>query len=200
VSRGRALYFSRRYEEAEREFETAIRLNPQLYAAYESYARNCYSQGSLEKAAWLFERASKIDPENFDAPLLLAQTYRGLNQADKVREALETGLANATRYVELNPDDARAIYMKAIGHAVAGEAKQALEWVEQALSIDPDDSMIAYGAACVYAMTGRADAAIDCLEKSLSTGCFHRDWVELDSDFDPIRDHPRFKALMSRLE
>jgi adenylate cyclase len=60
--------------------------------------------------------------------------------------------------------------------------------------------MIAYGAACVYAMTGRADAAIDCLEKSLSTGCFHRDWVELDSDFDPIRDHPRFKALMSRLE
>jgi non-specific serine/threonine protein kinase len=200
VARGRAFYFSRRYEEAEREFETAIRLNPYLYAAYESYARNYYSQGNLDRAAWLFEQAVQMDPENFNAPILLAQTYRGLTQTEKAREALEKGLLNATKHLELNPDDARALYMKAIALAVAGEQEQAFEWLERALSIDPEDAMIIYGAACVYAVAGREKVAIDYLEKALSTGCFHRDWVERDSDLDSLRNHPRFKALLSKLD
>jgi non-specific serine/threonine protein kinase len=200
VARGRAFYFSRRYEEAEREYEIAIRLNPRLYEAYESYARSYYSRGNLDRAAWLFEQAAQMDPENFDAPILLAQTYRGLNRIEKANGALEKGLSNVTRHLELNPDDARALYMKAIALAVAGEEEQAFEWLERALSIDSEDAMIIYGAACVYAQAGREDEAIDYLEKSLSTGCCHRDWVEMDSDLDSLRNHPRFKALLSRLD
>jgi non-specific serine/threonine protein kinase len=200
VARGCAFYYSRRYEKAAREFEKAIRLNPDLYAAYESYARNYYSQGNLERAAWLFEQALQMDPENFNAPLLLAQSYRGLNQTEKAEEALEKGLINVRKHLELNPDDARALYMQAIALAVAGEKKQAFEWLERALSIDPEDPMIVYGAACVYALTGREEAAMDYLEKAMSTGCFHRDWVERDSDFVSLRNHPRFKAILSSLD
>jgi len=200
VARGRAFYVSRRYDEAEVEFVKAIRLNPRLYEAYESYARNYYSQGNLDRAVWLFEQAMQIDPENFDAPILLAQTYRGLNQDEKDKEALEKGLLNVTKYLELNPDDARALYMKAIALAVAGDKEGAFEWVERALSIDPEDPMIVYGAACVYAVLGRVELSIDYLEKSLSAGCCHRDWVEKDSDFDSLRNHPRFIALLSNLD
>jgi non-specific serine/threonine protein kinase len=200
VARGRAFYYSRRYDEAEREFATAIRLNPHLYAAYESYARNYYSQGDLDKAAWLFGQAMQMDPDNFNAPMLLAQSFRGLHQDEKAKAALETGLRNVTKHLELKPDDARALYMKAIALALAGDKEQAFKWLERALSIDPEDSMIVYGAACVYAVSGKAELAIDYLEKALSSGCFHRDWVERDSDFDSIRRHPRFKALLSKLD
>jgi serine/threonine protein kinase/tetratricopeptide (TPR) repeat protein len=200
VARGRAYYFSRRYKEAEREFEKAIRLNPRLYEAYESYARNNYSQGNLDKAAWLFEQALRMDPENFDAPILLAQTYRGLNQTDKAMETLETGLSNVTKHLELNPDDARALYMKAIALGVAGNKEQAFGWLERALSIDSEDPMIVYGAACVCAVAGEVEKSIDYLEKAVSKGCFHRDWVEQDADFDSLRNHPRFKALLSKLD
>jgi non-specific serine/threonine protein kinase len=200
VARGRAFYVNRRYGEAKREFETAIRLNPQHYPAYESYARNYYSQGILDRAAWAFEQAMQIDPQNFNAPMLLSQTYRGLHQEDKAQEALEKGLVNVAKHLELNPGNARALYMKAIALAVTGDSDQAFEWLERALSIDPEDSMIVYGAACVNALAGELEAAIDYLEKALSTGCFHRDWVERDSDFDSIRGHPRFKALLSRLD
>ncbi|MEJ2719690.1 MAG: protein kinase [bacterium] len=200
VARGRAFYYSTRYDEAEEEFEEAIRLNPSLFTAWESYARNCYSRGDLVKAARLFERAAVVDPANFDAPLLLAQTYRGLNQHDHVKELLQRGLENARKHLELNPDDARAIYMRAIGLAVAGEKEQAWKLIERARSIDPEDPMILYGAACVFALTGRDEEAITHLEKALSAGCCHRDWVEKDSDFDALRDHPRFKALMARLK
>lgn len=200
VSRGRVFYYSRRYEEAEREFEKAIRLNPRLYEAYEAYARNYYSRGNLERAAWLFEQALQMDPANFDAPILLAQTYRGLNQTEKAGEALVKGLLNVTKHLELNPDDARALYMKAIALASAGEKEKAFRWMERALSIDSDDPMILYGAACVYALTGSEEESIEYLEKALSTGCFHRDWVEQDSDLDSLRKHPRFKALLAKLD
>jgi serine/threonine protein kinase/tetratricopeptide (TPR) repeat protein len=200
VARGRAFYYSTRYEEAEKEFEKAIQLNPSLFAAYDSYARNCYSRGDLPKAAQLFKKAADIDPANFDAPLLLAQTYRALSQNEKIKEALELGLANVKRHLELNPDDARAIYMRAIGLAVAEEHTQALQWIERALSIDPEDPMILYGAACVFALTGKEEEAITQLEKALSAGCCHKDWVEKDSDFDALRDHPRFRILMEKLD
>ncbi|MDH3217640.1 MAG: tetratricopeptide repeat protein, partial [Candidatus Krumholzibacteria bacterium] len=200
VARGRVFYVSGRYDEAEREFEIAMRLNPRLYSAYESYARIYYSQGNLQRAAWLFEQAVRMDPENFDAPILLVQTYRGLSQNEKVKETLEKALLNVTKYLQLNPDDARALYMKAIALAVGGDKEQAFEWLERALSIDPEDPMILYGAACVYAVAGREELSIDYLEKALSAGCCHRDWVERDSDLDSLRHLPRFKTLLSRLD
>ena len=200
VARARAFYFSQRYREAEGEFESAIGLNPSLFETYDSYARNCYSRGDLEKAARLFRQAVEKDPEDFNAPFLLSQTYRGLNQGEKAREALAQALVNVTKHLELHPDNPRALYMKAIGLAVAGEKDRALEWIERALSIDPEDPMILYGTACALAVAGWKEKAITHLEKALGAGCCHKDWVEKDSDFDSLRDHPRFEALLARLK
>ena len=200
VARGRAFYFCQRYEEAEREFESALRLNPSLFEAFDSYARNCYSRGDLAKAARLFRLAVEKDPEDFNAPFLLSQTYRGLNQEEQAREALKQAMVNVTRHLEQHPDNPRALYMKAVGHAVSGEKKQAFEWIERAMSIDPEDPMILYGTACALAVAGKKEEAITRLEKALSAGCCHRDWVEKDSDFTSLRDHPRFKALLAKLE
>jgi serine/threonine protein kinase/tetratricopeptide (TPR) repeat protein len=199
IARGRAFYHDRCYAEAEKEFKEAIRLNPDHPAAYEAYARNSYSSGNLEKAARLFTVAMEKDPENFDSPLLLAQTYKGLGQDDKGAKPFELGLANAKRYLELNPDHARALYMCAIGLANIGDREKAFGVIDRALAIDPEDPMILYGAACVYALTGREEEAIDHLEKALSTGCCHSDWVEKDNDLEALRDHPRFKALLDKL-
>jgi len=122
----------------------------------------CYEEkGELEKAIEGL-KAVISGPDDFfkeQAMLSLARVYTLSNQTEKARDALKKGLANASRYLELNPDDARALYMKAIALAVAGEREQAFEWLERALSIDPEDPMIVYGASCVYAVAGREEAA-----------------------------------------
>ena len=67
------------------------------------------------------------------------------------------------------------------------------------MEIDPEDSEVLYNAACAFSLAGETEKAIDCLEK-LSWGKGQKGWLENDSDFDPLRDHPRFQAFMEQLK
>jgi adenylate cyclase len=59
--------------------------------------------------------------------------------------------------------------------------------------------MVLYNVACIYSMTGRIADALDCLEKAATAGLSQREWYEHDNNLDPLRDHPRFKALLETL-
>ena len=64
----------------------------------------------------------------------------------------------------------------------------------------PDDATVLYNSACTYASAGRTDRALDLLEKRVQTTSIHREWLDNDPDFDSVRDHPRFLALLKRLD
>src|SRR5262249_41570041 len=65
VARGCALSLSGRYEEAAKEFEEAIRLNPNLFDAYYCFARTSFASGDVKRSAELFSRAAKTRHEDF---------------------------------------------------------------------------------------------------------------------------------------
>jgi hypothetical protein len=43
------------------------------------------------------------------------------------------------------------------------------------------------------------DEALGCLERAVENGFGHREWLDHDSDLDPLRDNARFQALRARL-
>jgi hypothetical protein len=49
-------------------------------------------------------------------------------------------------------------------------------------------------------MAGAAEAALDCAERAVAAGLRNKGWFEHDSNLDAIRSHPRFQALMARLD
>ena len=200
VAHGLALSLSKRYEDAEKEFETAIRLNSRLFEAHYFYARTCLVQGKLESAAQLFKTACAVRPEDYQAPLLLAGVYNGLGLENKAELAYRQGLEIVKRLLELNPDDARALYLAAAALIRLGERDQGLEWARRALAIDPEDPAILYNVACNYSLSGEIEEAIDCLEKARRAGYASKEWVENDSDLDPLRSHPRFQALLAKMK
>ena len=59
--------------------------------------------------------------------------------------------------------------------------------------------MILYNVACLFSQAGEVDEAIDTLGQAVSAGLRYKDWIEHDSDFDPLRENPRFKELLARL-
>ena len=58
--------------------------------------------------------------------------------------------------------------------------------------------MAFYGKACCYSLQGKSDQAIDNLSKSLELGYADFKHLEADTDFDSIRDDPRYKKLLAK--
>ena len=199
ASRGLALSLSRREVEAERAFETAIRLDAHLFEAYYFYARHAFARGQLEKTVELYEKAMQVRPEDYQAPLLVAQTYDALGRPADARAARSRGILLAEESLVANPRDVRALYMAANGLVALGELEKGRKWAQDATALAPQDSMVLYNAGCIYALAGDAEPAIACLEMSVKNGLSQKGWFEHDSDLDSLRNHPRFQALMKEV-
>lgn len=196
ASRGLTASMKKEYGEAEREFRTAMRLGPRLFEPYYYFARNCYAQGRLEDAVAWFEQASKVSPEDYQAPMLLASALNGLGLQPEAVAAYRRGLAAAERHLELHPGDSRALYFGANALSQLNERTRSMEWAERALVLEGEEPQVLYNVACVYALLGEADKAVDCLEKSITHGWGQREWMQHDPDLAAVRDHPRFRALV----
>jgi non-specific serine/threonine protein kinase len=197
ASRGLAIYLRRLYDAAEAEFELALGLDPIQFEALYFYARMRFEQGRVEDAAALFERAMAARPEDYQSPVLLGMARRELGQEEASLEALRRGLDVASRHVTLNPDDARAFYLGGLACVRLGERSRGLEWAARALELEPTEPVVTYNVAGIYALAGESERALDCLERAMSGGFGRKEWLAHDSDFESLRDHPRFQALIA---
>lgn len=199
ASHGLALSLDGRYDDAEREFLAAIDLAPKLYEAYYFYARSCRPQGKLEKAAEMFEKAGEVRPEDYQAPILAADTYRGLERHDDVVRCFQRGLAAAEKHLEHHPEEARAWYLGAHALYELGDRDRAMEWNHRAMALGPRDTGTLYNAACLFSIMGDFDKCFECLDGAVNFGFSNRAWLETDPDLGPIRSDPRYERLLARL-
>ena len=199
ASCGLAESLRKNYDGAEKEFEAAIRLNPKLYEPYYFYARSCFSQGRMEKAAGLFKKAGNLNPDDYQAPKHLEMCLRSLGRTEEALQACSDTVRIAERHVELYPEDARALYLGGVALCQLGDHRRSREWAARAVAVDPEETTILYNVACNYALLQDYDQALDCLEKAVRNGFGHKEWIENDPDLVSLRDHPRFEALMQRM-
>ena len=195
ASRGVVLALRSRYSEAEEEFETALSLNPQLYEAYYYYARACFSQGKLDRAALLLEQAATVRPDSIDALSMLGNIYRAQKKEELKKETFRRCLRAAESQLEFYPSDIRPLLLGATALIELGEIQRGLEWTRRALELDSQDPNVLYNAACAFSISGELGEAITCLEKSLPF-CADRKWLDYDSYLDPLRNLPRFQELL----
>jgi len=198
-ARGLAFSLSKQYDAAVKEFEKAMALDPKLYEAPYFYGRACLAQGKWSEAAPLFERASALRPEDYQAPTFLAAAFAGQGRIHEASKASHRAANVIEQWLDLNPDDARALNLGATIWSNLGQSEKALEWARRSLVIDKEDPQVLYNVACVYAIEGMKDDAIGCLERAIDKGAGHREWIEHDSDLNSLRGDKRFQALLERM-
>jgi adenylate cyclase len=172
------------------EFEKAIELDPTSFDAYYFYARSSFEAGDLEKAVQLFEKAHRSRPEDYQATALRALALHELGWADEARATDQQAMDLINKYLEINPNEARAYSLGASPLARLGKPEDSKRWSEQAIALAPNDPVILYNAACNLAQLGEPDAALDRLERSIEAGVAVADWIKHDPDFENLRDHP----------
>jgi TolB-like protein/Flp pilus assembly protein TadD len=201
VSAGIAHCMLKDYAKAESQFETAVELDPESFDAWYFYGRSKVHEGDLKRALKLFDRASKVRPEDCQSVLLQSQLYHSLGDTGKEMDSARRGIERARAILDLNPDDNRALNIGAFALLRLGETEEAERWMQASIDKAPMDSIVHYNAACFYALAGEVEKSIDCLEHCyLKVGNLNREWLEHDSDLDNIRGHPRFTGILASFD
>ncbi|HYE90196.1 MAG TPA: tetratricopeptide repeat protein [Terriglobales bacterium] len=185
--------------EADAAFRTALRLKPRLAKIHYLYGRFCFAGGALAPAAHALERAVALSPDEAHLWLLLAKITERQGRADVARRAHERTVAAAERQAAVDGDDERIFYVGARALVALGEHGRGIEWAERAVAMAPDDAAAAIYAAGAYARARRAPEALALLERGVDAGFRHAAWLRADPDFDAIRRHPRFDALVATM-
>jgi adenylate cyclase len=199
AARGLSVSLSQEYDEAETEFEEAIRLDPSLFEAHYFYARTCFAAGKYEKACRHYEEASAANRDDAQSLTLLGFTYRKMGEDELATDASARALARLDRLLELDPDDPRTNYLSADAFLQVGKPEAALQRAERAVSLAPDDPYTVYGLSCIYGRLEMVDEGIVTLRRAVECGFGHRAWIVNDSDLDALRNDDRFRVLVDSL-
>jgi adenylate cyclase len=198
-ARGYAFYVHEQFDKAEVEFEKAIAINPRLFEPIHFYAQMSRTLGQHEKSAELYCRAAEVRPEDYQTLALGASMFENLGEMDRARDLLEEYVDRANRALELNPNDARALALGAGVYLRLGDKKAGLAWLQRAQDASPDSSNVMYNVACFHSLSGDPETALDCLERAADLGARNELSWKSDRDFENIKDHPRFRALLERI-
>jgi adenylate cyclase len=199
VSVGQALAIKRRYAEAAIAFDRAIEEDPTLFEAYYLYGRVLFESGDSEKSAKLFEKARRVRPDDYQSQCLLGMALTQLGRLDEARHTDQLAVESIEKYLELNPDEARAYSLGANSAMRLGDKVLSKRWSEQAIELAPNDPLVLYNAACNLALLGEGECALDGLERALEAGVAVGDWIKHDPDFESLRSHPRFQAIVRQI-
>jgi tetratricopeptide (TPR) repeat protein len=77
-----------------------------------------------------------------------------------------------------------------------GDWAEAEALLREGLEAHPQNPSILYNLACLLAQAGRRDEALDLLGQAIEGEPKYRTYAERDTDFDSLRDDPRFTEAL----
>jgi adenylate cyclase len=146
-----------------------------------------------------YEGAIAVNPDALRAVGMVTQAYRDAGQAENELAAARRLLALVERVVAAAPDHGHALGWGVAALACLRDGQRAKDWARRALLVDPENILLRHNLACSVIRLGEVDFALDLLEKTVmnySEGQLM--WMDRDSDFDSIRDSPRFVSMMAK--
>jgi len=218
--------FDWEWEAAEREFRRAIELEPRYATAHQWFAFLLHARGAADEALVEGHTAVELDPGSVSARRSLAWGYYYARRYDQARYHLDRAIAmnpNAEETFRVlglvlamdgQTDDALQVLGEAVampgsgtytlatlGYASAragreAEARRILAELE-AHAAREYVSPVAF--ATVHLGLRQADAALDWAERALEDRRGWLAYLKVNPIFDPVRDHPRFAALVQRM-
>jgi tetratricopeptide (TPR) repeat protein len=221
-----ALVYDWNYPEAEKEFRKAIDLRPDYATAHQYYAYYLTAMGYMEQAIAERKRAVSIDPRS---PLLNTALGEAYYQAHRFSESIGPNQAAlsidphyavaiiniglAYQQMRMYSQDQQAFQsilafaprdpalLALLGHlyAVTGQKAAAQGIISQLQQISTERYVPSLYVAVIYTGLGDKDQAFAWLDKAFAERCEYLVYLPTEPMADPLRNDPRFPALLERL-
>jgi adenylate cyclase len=201
AAKGRILGDAGRYDEAMQEHSTALRLDPGGYEVNAAAARCMIPMRNFKEAAACLERAADAIEADFWALGMAIQCYEALNDVEAMKSAARRALERVEKVIVAEPDHALAMGWGVSALIALREVDRAKEWTERAMLLEPDNLNLRYNLGCNMVTLGEMTMAIELLEPVFERAQPQNiNWSRADNSLDPIRDDPRYKAMVARAE
>ncbi len=196
------LVSNREYDKARAALAVALPLEPDSYELNKEAAHLAFLENRHQDSIRHYEKMASVMETDFSAVGLLMSCYAAVGDKAGVRSAAERTLVRVEKIIAHEPDNGSALGMGIGALAFLGQAERAKEWAARAMLLDPENSNMRYNIACTLILDlGEIDAGLDLLEQALTK--FGKDRLahaKIDPDFESVRDHPRFKAMIAAAE
>ena len=213
--------------ESAKEFERAIKLNPNYATAHHWYGRlTLVMIGQLDRAMVEAKRAHELDPVSsiIHADLggvnLAARRYdeavrqlratvemdpdffwahRWLGMALELKGDTQAAIAEYKKAFELNDDPAGLAFI-AHAEAAMGHQEEARRLLTQLIDAARSRYTQPYAFALTYLALGDKTRALDWLEQGVrDRGATYLQFIKTDPFFDSLRGDPRFEAVVQKV-
>ena len=207
----------------DRELRHAIELNSNLAVARYNLGLSFIRQGRLDEASAELMKARALDPLSSVIARAVAipyyfkrdyaRAFELLRQANELGPPLsatwEIGLyirngsineafAEIEKAKGVRKNDPLFVYSTGMAYAASGKQTEALQTIKELEAISGASLSTAHWIAKIYATLNDKEMAFSWLERGLATGAlgvFYKD----EPVWDPIRDDPRFVALVGKM-
>ena len=220
-----SIYFNNEYDwsAAEREYKRVIELTDSA-ASHCAYGTFLATQGRFDAAIAEVKRCAELDPSSPASNIAMMQIYYWRHEDDQaIEQGTEALRKDASLFIAhfimgfayvhkgqfdiavrefksaTTWGDAGSLAGLGYGYAMAGnkvETKAVLDRLKQ----HPSAKRVPYRIAAIYLALGDKARAIRLIEEDYRN---HSNWlnrVRVDPVMDPLRNEPRFKALLQKMK
>jgi TolB-like protein/class 3 adenylate cyclase/Flp pilus assembly protein TadD len=214
------------FEQSLKEYERAIRLNPNYATAHHWHGELLGAMGRFDEAIAQLKRAQELDPLSLIINCDLGEVYTYARQYDKAIEQLRKAIEMDPRFYYAHRrlgevlqltgrlDDAIAEYRKAVelnddptvlallgqAYARAGQQEEGQRILARLSEEAKSRYVSAYSFALIFLALGDKERAIDEIERAYRERAGEDiDLIKVDPLLDDLRGNPRFEALVQKV-
>ena len=212
------------WDGAERGFARALRLNPSGAETLDLYGRLCAAMERYDEALALLQRAAELDPlvhridivttllraGRIEEAIAHAEATVDLHPAGRARATLgwayflagrhDEGLSELEHAVATTPDALMWLAQLGEAHGLAGNDARARDILRELERRALDAYVPPYYFAYVYTGLGETERALDYVERAVAERAGPAYSIKGSFLLAPLRDHPRFRALLHTMK